>query len=752
MVKNNIGISHGKISLSEESEKELTPFKDEEISLKRDVEENTKFVNKLSSVAPKQISTEHYKKTLVNIDFSNKDVNNLVKKIPEHRWSLLLYKAASLKNKYWGELNDVEALQYSMKGRKESDLFLESCKGEDNLDNYNLLDAIYKAIDEWKDPLNWVFIPANIIFFNDSIDKSIDNNRVLHFDRLPPDTQKVILSWIERKYRDILEESIINFLVKNPDTSIASLLDDEEILKLYIKLYNVQLYGTTPISYESLSEQKKLILQKYFKAELLKLWLKVNGVDLDILKELEERDKRIREENQKRLQKFKKRNKELNGKLKSNSISTEEMRVDWVKTMNIDIQTAPWVDIAESTWLWKQLTKQYNNKNIIEESQINEDDFSIARQRFIESHMELQEYLTIKSAHQLYNNNNNSIKNLDDEAWNWLKKIFRNQPDELKKIYNQLLSFPNEINKTKEELYNNSKFFKSIEYEDKNNQAIGTVIDNVRNIFSEHSKSIKWNLSNRWFKFNEKNPVKIEWDNLVIFWEFNWANIMLRYNLKSWELFMNSFLQYNGNSKITLWNDSVANYKVWQLLSFDNILSSNESLNSQMNLLSDVVINSSKKQSAINSIVLKFMKTLNVITDTQKIINIEVNDWSNFFDFLQIIENSDSTDLEKFQIFMEKIMKRSWLERGQNNLFGAKLNLEQSDNKYINLLKDNAEKFSDNPSVFKGKTNFESDSQLSFIHIIIDNITNGVSKPNWKLDSGKINDFIGHLETDGKNR
>ncbi len=100
MVKNNIGISHGKISLSEESEKELTPFKDEEISLKRDVEENTKFVNKLSSVAPKQISTEHYKKTLVNIDFSNKDVNNLVKKIPEHRWSLLLYKAASLKNKY----------------------------------------------------------------------------------------------------------------------------------------------------------------------------------------------------------------------------------------------------------------------------------------------------------------------------------------------------------------------------------------------------------------------------------------------------------------------------------------------------------------------------------------------------------------------------------------------------------------------------------------------------------------------------
>jgi hypothetical protein len=34
--------------------------------------------------------------------------------------------------------------------------------------------------------------------------------------------------------------------------------------------------------------------------------------------------------------------------------------------------------------------------------------------------------------------------------------------------------------------------------------------------------------------------------------------------------------------------------------------------------------------------------------------------------------------------------------------------------------------------------------------MIIENITNNVSKPNWELDSSKMVDFIKHLENDGK--
>ena len=747
MTKNNISVLPEEISSLEE--KEIAPFKKEVTTLKDNVEENTKFINRLSSDAPKWISTEHYKKTLVNIDFSNNDVNNLVKRIPKHKWSLLFYKAANLKDKYWGKLNDVEAIQYSMKWWKESDLFLESCKAEDNLDNYNLLDTIYKVIDEWKDPLDGVPIPEDIVFFNDSINKCINDDGVLDFNKLPTDTQEVILSWIERKYRDILEELIINFLEKNPDASTDSLFDNRWIVKLYIKLYNIQHYGTASIDYESvLFGQNKAILKKYFDAELLKLWLKVDNVDSDILKELEERDRLNREENQRRLQKFKKRNKEINGKLKSNSKDTEGIWVNEGKSVDIDVQTASWVDIAVNAWLWKQLIRQYNDNDIIEDYQVDEDVFSVARERFIESHKDLQEYLTIKTVQKLYNHNN-SIKSLSDSAWDWLKNIFRDQPDELKKIYNQLLHFPNEITKTKEELYNNSKFLKSVQDEDKNNHAIGSLIDNVRSIFSKHQESIKWNLSNRWFKLNEEEPVKIEWENLIIFWEFNWANIIVRYNLKSGEIFMNSFLQYSGNSNIILWNDSVANHKVWQLTSFDNILSNNESLDYQMDLLSDIVVEDSEKQGTKNSIIINFMKTFNILSDTQEIVNIEISDWSNLFDFLQIIENSDSNDLEKFQIFMEKAMEYSWLIWWKNNLRGSQENKsttvtfnENNKNKYISLLRDNAKSFSANPNIFKDKTNFDSNSNIWFAKMIIENITNNASKPNRKLDEGKMRDFF----------
>jgi hypothetical protein len=34
--------------------------------------------------------------------------------------------------------------------------------------------------------------------------------------------------------------------------------------------------------------------------------------------------------------------------------------------------------------------------------------------------------------------------------------------------------------------------------------------------------------------------------------------------------------------------------------------------------------------------------------------------------------------------------------------------------------------------------------------MITENITNNVSKPNWKLDTSKMDDFIRHLENDGK--
>jgi len=82
-------------------------------------------------------------------------------------------------------------------------------------------------------------------------------------------------------------------------------------------------------------------------------------------------------------------------------------------------------------------------------------------------------------------------------------------------------------------------------------------------------------------------------------------------------------------------------------------------LNANIDLIGDSVINHTKKQSTRNSVVIKFMKTFNIILDEENIKDIDVNNESNMFNLIQIIENSDSTALESFQIFMEKTMEYS---------------------------------------------------------------------------------------------
>ena len=127
------------------------------------------------------------------------------------------------------------------------------------------------------------------------------------------------------------------------------------------------------------------------------------------------------------------------------------------------------------------------------------------------------------------------------------------------------------------------------------------------------------------------------------------------------------------------------------------------------------------------------------------------------FDLIQIIENSDSSSLEQFQIFMEKIMEYSWLRRWNNNLQWSQRNQksdlilnESNNNEYASLLRNYSNDFSNNLGNLKWKLNFDSNSQLWFIEMISKNITNDVTKPNWKLDISKMNEFIYHLENDEK--
>jgi hypothetical protein len=70
-----------------------------------------------------------------------------------------------------------------------------------------------------------------------------------------------------------------------------------------------------------------------------------------------------------------------------------------------------------------------------------------------------------------------------------LKKIFQDHPDEIQKIYNQLLNFPDEINNTKKELAENAESKRNIYDENRINYAVGAVIDDVRDAFSTVSNN-----------------------------------------------------------------------------------------------------------------------------------------------------------------------------------------------------------------------------------------------------------------------
>ena len=781
------------IDIKETIDELPTKTKEELNKLENQIRLNNEVKESIIRWLPIQLRSKHSNEMLMDVDFLDPNFSTALNQIPKENRSDYVYNATLLKESYGGVLSDAEALQYIVQWKKEPDIFLETLLW--NNDTYFILDSMFKAINSWKDPFNETIIPTNIIFANSIIVGCIeyidDENRVLNFENLPQDIQDTLLRWLESKYKDLFKDSISNSLKANPNTSAVSLFDDKEIFELYVKYYNVQHYGETPINYEFLSNKDKQKLQKSFNAELYLLWYNID-VDDDSLKELEERNKRIREENQKRMEEFKRRNKRINGKFhwekpnpKTNSDQIE----------STDIQNASWVDIAKSLWLWKQLSQRYigdvDNFNDLEKEQFNKMTLSIARSKFIQSHGNLKNYITIDTMRNLYDANSNTIKDVDDVAWNKLKKIFRDQPKELEQIYTQLLTFPFEVDNTKEDLQKNNKFLNNLENENKNNKAIWTVIDNVRDIFSWMSDNLEWDVPMKQLKFRDNEPIKLIWNNLIIYWTFNWANITLRYDLWSWELFMNSFLQHDGNTKIIIWNTDIANYKIWQLETFDSVLKSHsnkewqqklgdnkvsqnhnpynnlrardnknktfEPFLTQINLIEDAIIAWTEKQSERNSVITNFMKTFNIILDTQEDKSIDFNDWSNLFDLLQIIENSEPSVLANFQNFMRRIMEYSWLKWWANNILGSQKNEktditfnENNKNKYITLVRDSAKSFSKNPDIFKGKVNFESGSQLNFVRMIIENITNDASKPNWKLDAIKMRNFLYHLENDGK--
>ena len=340
--------------------------------------------------------------------------------------------------------------------------------------------------------------------------------------------------------------------------------------------------------------------------------------------------------------------------------------------------------------------------------------------------------------------------------------------------------------------------------------ALWSVIDDVRKIFDDTAKKMEWNQNFEWFSLSKTDSVIREWNNIIISWTFNWSSVKIRYDLDSGGLFMNSFIHHTHNpEKIVIWNDK-PNLQIWQLKSFNEILDEdysapdfsldssnyvwnqiNQSMNQWQNISTNggpvptismqslnkkreqneeqiksiknkykemldedldiiwgLVAENTNKQSSRNSVVTKFMKTFNIILDGQENKSIEFNCWWDLFDIIEIINNSDSYTLDKFQLFMNEITNLSWLNRWKNNLNWPQDNLESNilnkdnQNENISMLKNSRKDFSDKKEDLKGKLSFESDYKFWFAQMVKEKLTDGTSKPNRKLNEEKMHNFF----------
>ena len=217
-------------------------------------------------------------------------------------------------------------------------------------------------------------------------------------------------------------------------------------------------------------------------------------------------------------------------------------------------------------------------------------------------------------------------------------------------------------------------------HETVNNHAIWAVIDNIKNIFSEIWENLKQWSKIVWFKFNEKEPVEIIDNNLVISWVLDGATINIRYNLLSGQLYMNSFVDESKWARpvITVWNTE-ANKPIWLFIPYKDILDNyyqpTNNINNFQNVLrqkienvGDIVQKDIKSQSKKNSVVSKFLRTFNILKDGWSNPPLYFEGWWNLFDALQCINNSDSATLDKFQDFMYYMMEEyAGLKRWKNN-------------------------------------------------------------------------------------
>lgn len=243
----------------------------------------------------------------------------------------------------------------------------------------------------------------------------------------------------------------------------------------------------------------------------------------------------------------------------------------------------------------------------------------------------------------------------------------------------------------------------------RNNVAIGSIINGINTIFTDLWQKNNFDNKIHNLELDKDTPVKLEnggeW--LIINWKFKWDLVKIKYDLTTWEVFMNSCISQIMPYTITYWREDPEFY-VWSILDFEGILSIykdnpdktknpwtynpemirseqenqikliEESFEIWTKKIKDTIWKELEKNQAKNKASSDFLKTIWIIKPLSDNYNpnweikyidngpINFEEWSDAYKVMQIINNSEIDDIENFSNKMRILSRFAGRDRWNN--------------------------------------------------------------------------------------
>ena len=243
-----------------------------------------------------------------------------------------------------------------------------------------------------------------------------------------------------------------------------------------------------------------------------------------------------------------------------------------------DIQNATWVDIARNNSLWREISKldiglsaKTHIPPLLKMGTLT----NAWRELAIENQEILSKYLSPQDIQQFFSFHDDTVIFREDARERfkdrWLTEHPESNVDELDMVRNILIRLPGKFEEHLEKAWIFVGERREHRREIMNNYAIGAVIDNIKDIFQYIvDTNTTWTFMT-WFEFDENNSAKIENNCLILSGRFNWEVMNIKYDLKTWKLYMNSLIDVT-NEKITISLDNNPISEIWEFQPFKNIL------------------------------------------------------------------------------------------------------------------------------------------------------------------------------------